>query len=462
VGLDATIIAAMGAAVCVLDAQRRVVFHNPRLVALMGADVSALVTIDALVDPRDVPALDELLAAGQDATEPADVRLMRTDGEERWVSVTRSMLPEEEPARVLLTFHDVTERKQFERQAIDAEDRLTAFLDASSAVAWMKSNDGRHVYVNDAWRRVFQADPETIGDPAPRDSGALAWQTVRFPFWDASGNRYAAGIALDVTKERAAQAALRKAEEQLRLAQKMDALGRLAGGVAHDFNNLLTVIGGYAAHVARELGQEHPGSEAITEVLAATETATALTRQLLTFSRRQSSSPSSSDVNAVLSRSEGMLRQLIGGDGAVKLSLELAHESAAVLVDGTNVQQVIMNLVVNARDAMSHGGTITVRSANVPLDATHASGCDVRGAVVKLTVVDTGCGMDEATLARLYEPFFTTKTADKGTGLGLATVFGIVRHHGGCIHVESHVGSGTRFDVHLPRIEHASVAKRIA
>jgi PAS domain S-box-containing protein len=240
-------------------------------------------------------------------------------------------------------------------------------------------------------------------------------------------------------------------EEQLRQAQKLEAIGRLAGGIAHDFNNLLTVITGYSDLALQELPPEQPLAEVVAEIRKASLRAADLTRQLLAFSRRQVLQPVVVDLNSLLEELEKMLRRLIGED--IELALRLQEGLWPVRVDPGQMEQVLLNLVVNARDAMPRGGKLTIETANVVLDAAAAASRPElpEGAYVVLAVSDTGHGMDAATQARVFEPFFTTKEAQQGTGLGLATVYGIIKQSGGHITVYSEVGRGSCFKVYLPR-----------
>jgi nitrogen-specific signal transduction histidine kinase/CheY-like chemotaxis protein len=255
----------------------------------------------------------------------------------------------------------------------------------------------------------------------------------------------------DVTARKEAEAALRASEAQLRQSQKMDAIGRLAGGVAHDFNNLLTVILGYGERLQGQLEDGDPGRDAVREIQGAATRAAALTRQLLAFSRKQMLEPRVLDLNQIMTATGGLLRRLIGDE--VQLELRLDPGLGAVLADEHQLQQVIMNLSINARDAMPRGGRLTLATANADLDesATARHLHLPPGRYVELTVTDTGIGMDSETAARVFEPFFTTKELGKGTGLGLATVYGIVRQTGGDIWVYSEPGEGTVFRVYLPR-----------
>jgi PAS domain S-box-containing protein len=259
------------------------------------------------------------------------------------------------------------------------------------------------------------------------------------------------GISLDVTERRTL-------EEQFQQAQKMEAIGRLAGGVAHDFNNLLTVILGYCELLLADLDPDDLRQADIAEIQTAGARGAGLTRQLLAFSRKEIIEPMRLDLNVVVADMRAMLGRLIGED--VKVVVNLRPELAPVIADRGQVEQIVMNLAVNARDAMPKGGTLTIETANVDLDEPYArTHLEVTaGPYVALTVTDTGTGMTPAVQARLFEPFFTTKALGKGTGLGLATVHGIVMRSGGSVTVDSEVGKGTSFKVYFPPADATAMA----
>jgi two-component system cell cycle sensor histidine kinase/response regulator CckA len=263
------------------------------------------------------------------------------------------------------------------------------------------------------------------------------------------------GIARDISERK-------RLEQGLRQAQKMEAIGRLAGGLAHDFNNLLTVIMGHSQEMIERLLPDDPSRADALQVLSAGEFAAGLTRQLLAFSRQQIIAPQVLDFNAVVGSLTPMLRRLLGED--VNLDLRIGSERYAVKADPGQLEQVIMNLVVNARDAMPHGGTLTIETAGALIEPSAVVDRSFMavGRYVLLVVRDTGHGMDGETKAHLFEPFFTTKDSGRGTGLGLSTVYGIVKQNNGYIFVDSEPASGTTFRLYLPRRPDAEIAPAVA
>jgi len=275
--------------------------------------------------------------------------------------------------------------------------------------------------------------------------------------WKAGPDTFYTAVIRDITERKQAARALREREDQLRQAQKMEAIGRLAGGVAHDFNNLLTAILGYTHLIQASLPDGDPMRADLDEIEKASDSAASLTRELLAFSRKQVLQPVVLDLNAVVAGTEKLLGRIVGED--VELVLALAPDLDRVRADRSQVEQVIMNLAVNARDAMPRGGRLTIATGIAPastaLDAPVGRGDApaAAGRHVMLTVGDTGCGMTDDVLAHIFEPFFTTKELGKGTGLGLATVYGIVQQSGGYIRVDSEAGRGSQFHICLPAVE---------
>jgi two-component system cell cycle sensor histidine kinase/response regulator CckA len=316
-------------------------------------------------------------------------------------------------------------RRQLWFEQIHPEDRA-AVRDAFAALA----GDRRRLDVQHRWRH--------------RD-GRWLWLRVRGTAHDEEGGgRTVDGLITDITEQR-------ELEERLRQAQKMEAVGQLTGGIAHDFNNILAAIIANSHFLIEELNQGDPRRADAEEIRTAAERAAALTRQLLAFSRNQVQQPKVLDLNTTVVCLEKMLRRLIGED--VDLELRSSADLGSVRADAGQIEQVIMNLVVNARDAMPRGGHLTIETANVHVEPSSAlHGAVPAGDYVTVAVSDTGIGMSAETQRRMFEPFFTTKERGKGTGLGLSTCYGIVKQSAGHIAVESELGRGSRFKVYLPRV----------
>jgi len=285
-------------------------------------------------------------------------------------------------------------------------------------------------------------------------SGALRWiMTTKVPVMDPSGHIHGlVGIGRDFTESRETKEALRKSQEQLQQGQKMEAIGRLAGGIAHDFNNLLTVIKGFAELIDRRLLPDDPSKVEIGEIRGAAQRAARLTAQLLAFGRKQILQPRVMPINEVVQAMRNMLPRILGED--VELAITLREEAGRIRADQGQLEQVIMNLSVNARDAMPQGGRLSIATENALItDAMRDNHPELKpGSYVALHVTDTGTGMDAATLSRIFEPFFTTKEPGRGTGLGLSTVYGIIKQSDGFIYCASAPGQGTSFAIYFPRV----------
>jgi len=381
---------------------------------------------------------------------------------------------------ILSLAQDVTARHEAE-QALLLRDRAIQAATQGLVITDPNQPDNPMIYVNPGFERLTgyasdemlgrncrllqgkETDRATIArlHEAVRSGKAGSFEMLNYrkdgtPFWnefslspvrDEAGKlTHFVGVQADVT-------ARRLLEEQLRQAQKMEAVGQLAGGIAHDFNNMLTIINGYSEMIVESLPTGDPAREMAAEILHAGERSSALTRQLLAFSRRQVMAPRVLDLNAVVADTDKMLRRLIGED--VLLSTALEPMLWSVRADPGLIEQVLMNLAVNAQAAMPRGGRLTIETRNVELDEQHGKAFpDSRvGPHVLLSVSDTGSGMTPDVAARIFEPFFTTKAANRGTGLGLATVHGIIRQSGGHVTLSSTVGVGTTFQVYLPRVE---------
>ncbi len=299
----------------------------------------------------------------------------------------------------------------------------------------------------DHLNRALESDARVASDLGLRLAAGLRYvrlESVRAQAGEHGGS-VVRSVALDITERK-------QLEDQLLHAQRMEAIGRLAGGIAHDFNNMLMAVLGHTELLLLRLSPNDPMRSSVQTIQNTAERAAALTKQLVTFSRKQVIAPKVLGLNDVVSDMDKMLRRLIGED--VELVYALDPDLGAIKIDPTQVEQVIMNLAVNARDAMPEGGRLTIRTANTALDE-RAAGNRVDaapGEYVELSVGDSGVGMDEATMAHIFEPFFTTKVQGKGTGLGLSTVYAIVAQNGGHIDVRSNVGQGTVFAVRFPRV----------
>jgi len=373
------------------------------------------------------------------------------------------------------------DRKRNEQALRRSEVRYRSLVQTAVYGIYRSSLDGRFLDVNPALitmlgyesaLEVLGLDPqkEVFADPAEytrlidefRRTGRMDGVEVRWKRKDGSlitarisGRAVAAGdepsdvleaIAEDITERRVL-------EDQFRQAQKMEAVGRLAGGIAHDFNNLLMVIGGYTEVILNELPPDHALHSKAEAIQQAADRATTLTRQLLAFSRKQLLELKVVDLNAIVTDMERLLRPLIGED--IELTTQLATSIGCTRADAGQLEQVIMNLVVNAKDALPKGGRICIRTASVALDNSDRPEHSFikTGPYVMISVSDNGQGMDRETQARIFEPFFTTKEKGKGTGLGLSTVYGIVKQSGGYVFVQSELGRGTTFTIYLPRVD---------
>ncbi len=409
--------------------------------------------------------------------------------------VTKQNLARLGPAirRELQDARDRTERRGAQRDLKVQRDMLRLVIDTNPNLISVKDGTGRFILANravadlygttvedligygedtfsgvpDEVTRSLSANHEVLrtgkpsfdeGEPiTDARTGAERWfETRRVPLVLSDGTQQVLGIGTEITERRLAQEALRPTEEQLRQAQKMEAVGQLAGGIAHDFNNLLTAILGYSELALDQVSDQPDVAADLREIRKAGERARGLTAQLLAFSRTQVLQPRILDLNAVVSEVEGMLRRVIAED--IRFEITVDPSLWRVKADPGQIHQVLMNLAINARDAMPRGGALRITTAN----AIASVGEHRLGALpspqrcVALTVSDSGCGMSPDVRERIFEPFFTTKAPGKGTGLGLSMVYGVVAESGGRISVESERDRGTTFTIHLPVAEDAT------
>jgi PAS domain S-box-containing protein len=459
---------------------------------VLGRDLQQLVRAERLV--RGAREVLETGVAQQDGLYELYV-YARRDTKPVRITMTAIHLGDDEPARLLLIIEDLTEEERLQAARQESEQRYRDLIQGLDAIVW--EADARTLtfsfvsrraetilgYPVERWlrepdfwaKRIHPEDREAVMQvyrdalAASRDheyeyravaaDGREVWlRDIVHVVRDAESlPATLRGLTVDLTELKRSESALRQSEEQLRQAQKMDAVGKLAGGIAHDFNNLLMVIRGDSDLMLRRLAAGHPLRQNAEGIREAADQAATLTRQLLAFSRKQVVAPRLVDLNAIVASIHAMLQRLLGE--TINLVTVTAPDLGGVKADPGQMEQMILNLCVNARDAMPDGGRLTVRTTNVDLDEAAARRwSDAKpGPYVMLEVSDTGGGMDAKTRSRLFEPFFTTKEQGKGTGLGLSTVYGTVKQSGGHISVESEPGRGSIFTVYLPRVAKPAV-----
>jgi PAS domain S-box-containing protein len=424
---------------------------------------------------------------------------LRGGGEGAWIWVTASPLLDQAGNRygAIESVRDVTVRKRAEQELRDSEERYRALFQNNPSMYFTLGADGEVIAVNEygaselgytiqelegrsVFDVIYQPDHEAARGHlnacllAPSQVHSWQFRKIRRDgtiLWVEETARAVAGpgatmnvlvVCHDITRRKQAEEERARLQEQLQQAQKLESVGRLAGGVAHDFNNLLTVINGYADLVMNKLKDGDPLGDQVNEIRKAGARAADLTQQLLAFSRKQIIRPQLLDLNAVVTDSRRMFERLVGED--IEVVTVLSPSLGLVLADSGQLHQVLMNLIVNSHDAMPRGGQLIIETANAEPDRNDMpmNGGEIVGPCVLLSVTDTGTGMDRETLEHLFEPFFTTKGKGQGTGLGLSTVYGIVRQNGGTIHVETSAGKGTTFRIYLPRASASAVPEPTA
>ena len=487
--------------IAVLDTEQRFLRVNPSFSRFLGYEEGELAgrALEEVTAPGDVgrsQSHTRALLAGELASLELDKQYRRKDGELVWGYVSAVLFRGEDgsPVGTVAMIQDVSERKRAEEALRTSRAQLEAAMEVADLVNWeldvetgtftfndrfyalyhttaeleggyqMKADvyaqrfvhpDEQHMVAEEVNKAIESTDPDyraNVEHRIVRRDGEIRNIVVRIGVTKDQYDRTIKthGANQDVTERKRTEEALVQAEEQLRQAQKMEAVGQLAGGIAHDFNNMLAVIIGGASLLLDDVSLDDSQRKLVSAIKDTGDHAADLTRQILAFSRRQVLRPQVLSLNDIVRGVESLLRRTLGED--IDLDFSLAADLASTEVDPARMEQVLMNLAVNARDAMAGGGRLTVETGNVTLEAdyrlTHRS--VEPGCYAMLAVSDTGCGMDEATVARVFEPFFTTKEPGKGTGLGLSTVYGIVKQSGGSIWVYSEPGRGSTFKIYLP------------
>jgi PAS domain S-box-containing protein len=464
------------------DAALNLLGYEKKDIAFLS--LSSLISRDQFIKTEQI--LDELFKVGyqQNITE---FRVKRKDGQEIFLEVKTSLVFHDgKPYAVQGVGRDITRRKQIE----DELRKLAMVIQYSSELVNLANLQGQMVFLNEAGSRILgikpeeaerhhilEVVPEAYHDAIKKEilpgllsggtwEGELQYKNLKtgglidahamtFPIKDpASGEIIClANVSLDITERKRAEKERANLEEQLMQSQKLESIGRLAGGVAHDFNNMLAIIIGYADIVIKDLHDSNPMREKTKEILKAAERARDLTRQLLAFARKQTLDMTHLELNQIVSGFEKMLRRTLRENVAIKL--RLSRDSCVFQGDMGQIEQIILNIAVNAQDAMPDGGTLVIETTTVSLEEGYIKSHEgiAPGKYIMLGMSDTGSGMSRETQEKIFEPFYTTKEVGKGTGLGLSTVYGIVKQHGGHIHVYSEPGKGTSFKIYFPQKE---------
>jgi PAS domain S-box-containing protein len=474
----------------IVDRDGRVVESNAEFRRITGFSGDELLGMNFkdITHPEDLQRNLELfdgLTLGATQTYTLEKRYIRKDGESIWVRLIGSELSDEQRIGIV---EDITERRRAEQAFAESEERLRTIVELAPDGIFVVSDLGEIIEVNQAackqlgytrgqllQLKIFDfISPRFAQRVAARlrgdvPSGSYESAHVRADGVEVpvelsvtkimfGGQPAFLGITRDTSDRKRAEEQRAMLEKELRHAQKMEAVGRLAGGIAHDFNNLLMIIQSYTEMLQDSLPADDTLQKNTQEIMAAANRAASLTRQMLAYSRKQILSPVVLELNVVIDETAKMLRRLIGED--IELRVSAAESLWAIEADSDQIVQVLMNLCVNARDAMPRGGTLTVATGNVTVKEGSIGGQPpgvVPGDYVRLSVADTGTGISKEMQGRIFDPFFTTKEVGKGTGLGLAMVYGIVKQSGGHVWVDSELGRGTCFTIYLPRTKRAIV-----
>ncbi|WP_164104663.1 hybrid sensor histidine kinase/response regulator [Candidatus Laterigemmans baculatus] len=468
------------------------VHRSEQAAEILGLESGTADDFLGLIHSEDRDRVDAAFAAAKrgEGDLREEFRVVLATGQTRWVSAVARLRidPETHHPHLAGVCRDLTDRKQAELQIQASEQRFRQMANTAPVVIWVTDVSGYCTFINEHWARlVGQSVEQALGfgwleriHPEDRELAKSQFVAaterksdlqLEYRFLDHANNyRWAIaagrprfnrdgtfdayiGCVVDITEHRLL-------EERLRQSQKMEAFGQLAGGVAHDFNNLLTIITGNSESLAEQFPSDDARLEFVREICAAGQRAASLTQQLLAFSRQTILASKVLDLNTVVSDIERMLRRLIGED--IRLRLRQEPNLRLIKLDPGQCEQILMNLIVNARDAMPRGGEVEIETSNVSLDERRAASHPeaIAGDYVRLTVRDTGCGMTPEVRARLFEPYFTTKAVGKGTGLGMAVVHGIVKQNGGYIDVSSEPGAGAVIQLHFPAVEGTAAAPK--
>jgi two-component system, cell cycle sensor histidine kinase and response regulator CckA len=413
-------------------------------------------------------------------------RIITKNGETRWLEINAALVEYEGESALQIACIDITERRQAEEALRESEKYLNQIINCIGDSIFVIDRQHKFILLNDAscdfvgkkrdeligrprlelpqpgktkslWEQeemVFETGREIVTEDSlpDREGNLRTMMTKKSLLVDRRGNKHLVGVSRDITD-------YKRLQNQFLQAQKMEAIGVLAGGIAHDFNNLLNVINGYSEMMLEKLDPNSPLHGDMEQIKESGQRAASLTSQLLAFSRKQILQPKILDLNIVISQMISMLSRMIGED--IEIVTATQPGLGKVNADPVQIQQIIMNLAVNARDAMPRGGKLTIETANVDCDENYVQEHPVvkMGPYVMLAITDSGIGMDETTKAHLFEPFFTTKEKGKGTGLGLSTIYGIVKQSNGFIWVYSEPGKGTAFKIYFPRVEDEALIK---